>query len=159
MRLGGLVDRLQQAGIDREISLGGTARIEATPEGLEGRKIAVAKGTAHEVYLRAFFRDSSIRIYETVELARDALVVGAVDYLFDDGIGLAFWLNGTASKACCEFKGGPFAEPKYFGDGIGIAVRRDDTQLKTLINTALRRMRESGRYEELLLRYFPLRVF
>ena len=137
----------------------GTARIEATPEGLEGRKIAVAKGTAHEVYLRAFFRDSSIRIFETVELARDALVVGAVDFLFDDGISLAFWLNGTASKACCEFKGGPFAEPRYFGDGIGIAVRRDDTQLKTLINTALRRMRESGRYEELLLRYFPLRVF
>ena len=98
-------------------------------------------------------------MFETVELARDALVVGAVDLLFDDGISLAFWLNGTASRACCEFKGGPFAEPKYFGDGIGIAVKRDDAQLKNLINTALKRMRESGRYEELLLRYFPLRVF
>ena len=53
-------------------------------------------------------------------------IVGAVDLLFDDGISLAFWLNGTASRACCEFKGGPFAEPKYFGDGIGIAVKRDD---------------------------------
>lgn len=137
----------------------GTAKLDATPEGLEGKKIAVAKGTAHEAYLRAFFRDSPIRVFETVELARDALVAGAADLLFDDGISLAFWLNGTASKACCEFKGGPFAEPKYFGDGIGIAVRRDDAQLKTMINSALKRMRESGRYEELLLRYFPLRVF
>ena len=137
----------------------GVPRLEVTPEGLEGKKIAVAKGTAHETYLRAFFRDSSIRVFETVELARDALVVGAVDFLFDDGISLAFWLNGTASKACCEFKGGPFAEPKYFGDGIGIAIKREDAQLKTLINGALRRMRENGRYEELLLRYFPLRVF
>src|SRR5262245_34021536 len=137
----------------------GLPRMEITPEGLEGRKIAVAKGTAHEAYLRTFFRDSSIRLYETVELARDALVTGAVDFLFDDGISLAFWLNGTASKACCEFKGGPFSEPKYFGDGIGIAIKREDTQLKELINSALRRMRESGRYEELLLRYFPLRVF
>ena len=94
-----------------------------------------------------------------MELARDALIVGAVDFLFDDGISLAFWLNGTASKACCEFRGGPFGEPKYFGDGIGIAVNREDAQLKTLINSALRRMRETGRYEELLLRYFPLRVF
>ena len=106
-----------------------------------------------------FFRDSSIRVFETPELARDALISGAVDLLFDDGISLAFWLNGTASKACCEFKGGPFGEPKYFGDGVGIAVNRDDPQLKTLINAALRRMRESGRYEELVLRYFPLRVF
>ena len=135
------------------------AKLDATPEGLEGMRVAVAKGTAHEAYLRAFFRDSSIRVFETVELARDALIVGAADLLFDDGISLAFWLNGTASRACCEFKGGPFAEPKYFGDGIGIAVKRDDVQLKAMINSALKRMRESGRYEELLLRYFPLRVF
>ena len=143
----------------RFVAKRGLADLEVTPEGLEGRRIAVARQTAHEAYLRAFFRDSSIRTYETVELARDALVTGAVDLLFDDGISLAFWLNGTASKACCEFRGGPFMEPKYFGDGIGIAVKRDDTQLKGMIDGALRRLRQSGRYEELLLRYFPLRVF
>ncbi len=134
-------------------------RLDVTPEGLEGKKIAVTKGTAHEAYLRTFFRDSSIRAYESPELARDALISGAADLLFDDGIGLAFWLNGTASKACCEFKGGPFGEPKYFGDGIAVAVNREDQQLKLLINQALKRLRENGRYEELVLRYFPLRAF
>jgi polar amino acid transport system substrate-binding protein len=134
-------------------------RLEVTPDGLEGKKIAVAKGTAHEAYLRTFFRDSTIRAYPTPELARDALITGAADLLFDDGIGLAFWLNGTASRACCEFKGGPFSEPRYFGDGVAIAVNRADLQLKALINTALRRMRTTGRLEELVLRYFPLRAF
>jgi len=143
----------------RFVAKRGFSEVEVTPEGLEGRRIAVARQTAHEAYLRAFFRDSSIRTFETVELARDALVTGAVDLLFDDGIGLAFWLNGTASKACCEFRGGPFMEPKYFGDGVGIAVKRGDAQLKGMIDGALRRLRQSGRYEELLLRYFPLRVF
>jgi polar amino acid transport system substrate-binding protein len=134
-------------------------RLDVTPEGLEGRKVAVTKGTAHEAYLRTFFRDSTIRTYETQQLARDALISDEVDLLFEDGISLVFWLNGTASKACCEFKGGPFGEPKYFGDGVGIAVNREDTQLKGLINAALKRLRETGRYEELLLRYFPLRAF
>ena len=134
-------------------------RLDVTPEGLEGKRIAVTKGTAHEAYLRTFFRDSSIRAYESPELARDALISGAAELLFDDGIGLAFWLNGTGSKACCEFKGGPFGEPKYFGDGVAIAVNREDQQLKLLINAALRRLRENGRYEELVLRYFPLRAF
>lgn len=143
----------------RFVARRGFSEPDVTPEGLEGRRIAVAKQTAHEAYLRAFFRDSSIRTYETVELARDALVTGAVDLLFDDGISLAFWLNGTASKACCEFRGGPFMEPKYFGDGVGIAFRRGDAQLKAMIDGALQRLRQSGRYEELLLRYFPLRVF
>src|SRR5262245_56321442 len=137
----------------------GFADVEVTPESLEGRRIAVAKSTAHEAYLRTFFRDSSIRTYETPELARDALVVGQVDLLFDDGVSLAFWLNGTASKACCEFRGGPFSEPKFFGDGVGIAVKRGDTELKAMIDAALQRVRQSGRYEELLLRYFPLRGF
>ena len=134
-------------------------RLDVTPEGLEGKRIAVTKGTAHEAYLRAFFRDSSIRAYESPELARDALISGTVELLFDDGIGLAFWLNGTSSKACCEFKGGPFGEPKYFGDGVAVAVNREDQQLKVLINAALRRLRENGRFEELMLRYFPLRAF
>jgi polar amino acid transport system substrate-binding protein len=136
-----------------------TGRLDATPEGLEGKKIAVTKGSTHEAYLRTFFRDSPIRVFDTPELARDALISGAADLLFDDGISLAFWLNGTASKACCEFKGGSFGEPKYFGDGVAIAVSREDPQLKSLINAALKRMRESGRYEELVLRYFPLRAF
>jgi polar amino acid transport system substrate-binding protein len=134
-------------------------RLDVTPEGLEGKKIGVTRGTAHEAYLRTFFRDSSIRTFETPELARDALVSGAIELLFDDGISLAFWLNGTGSKACCEFKGGPFAEPRFFGDGVAVAVSREDQQLKTLINAALKRMRENGRFEELVLRYFPLRAF
>jgi len=134
-------------------------RLDVTPEGLAGKRIAVTKGTAHEAYLRTFFRDSSIRAYESPELARDALISGTVELLFDDGIGLAFWLNGTSSKACCEFKGGPFGEPKYFGDGVAVAVNREDQQLKVLINAALRRLRENGRFEELVLRYFPLRAF
>jgi polar amino acid transport system substrate-binding protein len=136
-----------------------TARLDVTPEGLEGKRIGVTKGTAHEAYLRAFFRDSSIRVFETPELARDGLITGTVELLFDDGISLAFWLNGTGSKACCEFKGGPFAEPKYFGDGVAIAVSKEDPELKGLMNAALKRLRESGRFEELMLRYFPLRAF
>ncbi len=137
----------------------GAPALDVTPEGLEGKTVAVAKGTAHEAYLRAFFRDTRIQTYENVELARDAIITGAADLLFDDGVGLVFWLNGTASKACCEFRGGAFVEPRYFGDGIGIAVRKSDPELKGLLNSALRRIRSSGRMEELLLRYFPLKAY
>lgn len=132
---------------------------EITPGGLDRKKIAVAKGTAHEAFLRSFFTLSAIQVYENAELARDAVVTGTADLLFDDGISLVFWLNGTASKACCEFKGGPFVEPRYFGDGVGILLSKSDPQLKVQINWALKRIRESGRFDELTLRYFPLRAF
>jgi polar amino acid transport system substrate-binding protein len=133
--------------------------IEMTPEGLESKRIGVAKDTAHEAYLKAFFRSSAIKAYESADLARDALIQGEVDYVFDDGVSLIFWLHGTASKRCCEMKGGPYLEPKFFGDGIAIAVPKNDQQIKTLINGALARLRANGRLDELVERYFPVKVY
>ncbi len=133
--------------------------IEMTPEGLEGKRIGVARNTAHEAYLKTFFRSSAIKSYETPDLARDALIQNQVDYVFDDGISLIFWLHGTASKRCCEMKGGPYLEPKYFGDGIAVAVPKNDQQIKTLINSALARLRANGRLDELVERYFPVKVY
>ncbi len=138
--------------------LGGEG-IDMTPEGLEGKRIGVAKGTAHEAFLKAFFRSSGIKSYETPDLARDALLQNEVDYVFDDGISLIFWLHGTASKRCCEMKGGAYLEPKYFGDGIAVAVPKKDQQIKTLINGALARLRANGRLDELVERYFPVKVY
>jgi polar amino acid transport system substrate-binding protein len=137
----------------------GGEQVEITAEALESKRIGVAKNTAHEAFLRAFFRSSAIQAYENADLARDALIQGQVDYTFDDGIGLVFWLHGTASKRCCELKGGPYLEPKFFGDGIAIAVPKTDSQIKTLINGALAQLRSNGRLDELVERYFPVKVY
>lgn len=136
-----------------------TEAIEMVPDRLYGRSIAVARGTPHEAFLKTFFRESRIQIFETAELAREALLQGKSDFVFDDGIGLAFWVNGTVSRRCCQLRGGPFFEPRYFGDGIAIAVPRSDPQIKALLNAALYKIRSSGRFDELVSRYFPHRVF
>lgn len=136
------------------------APVSATPEGLEGQRIGVVRGSAHEAYLRTFFHNSAIVPFESADLARDALRTGdSIHVTFGDGIALSFWINGTLSRGCCELKGGPFYEPKYFGDGVGVVVPKKDPQLKSLINGALARLRANGTYEELLLRYFPNRIF
>lgn len=133
--------------------------IEIRPDVLDEQRIGVARATAHEAFARAFFKDSRIESFATPELARDALMEGKIDLVFDDGIGLSFWLNGTASRACCEFKGGPYFEPKYFGDGLAIAVPKTDPGLRRQLNAALKRVREGGRYEELMHRYFASRIY
>jgi polar amino acid transport system substrate-binding protein len=134
-------------------------KAEITPDQLYNRSIAVARGTPHEAFLKTFFRDSRVQVFETAELAREALQQGKTDYVFDDGIGLAFWINGTLSRRCCELRGSPFFEPRFFGDGVAIAVPRTDPQIKALLNAALQKVRASGRFDELVSRYFPHRVF
>ena len=63
---------------------------EVWPEKLEGRKVAVVAGTAHEAYLRALFTEVEVKPYPSAEAARDALRRGEAELLFGDGISLAF---------------------------------------------------------------------
>ena len=135
------------------------AKIEITPDGIEGKRIAVVRGTAHEAYLAEFFRLGAIQPFDNTDGAREALLQGKVDLFFDDGVALALWINGTASKDCCELRGGPFLEPRFFGEGIAIAVSKADPKLKSDLNAALKRVRGSGRFDELVLQYFRTRLY
>ena len=132
---------------------------EIRPEALEGKKVGVVAGTAHEAYLKDLFTEAELHSYPSQEAARTALKKGEVDLLFGDGVSLAFWLNGTDSGGCCVFRGGPYTESRFFGEGIGIAVRRNNDLLRQAFNWALFRLWEKGRFTDLWLRYFPISPF
>jgi polar amino acid transport system substrate-binding protein len=129
------------------------------PENVEAKKIAVVAGSAHEAYLKALFTEAETKSYPTADAARAAMRSGEVDFLFGDGISLSFWLNGTDSAGCCKFAGGPFLESRYFGEGVGIAVKRGNDTLRLAFNWALFRLWEKGRFTDLWLRYFPVTPF
>ena len=129
------------------------------PEKLEGKKVAVVAGTAHEAYLKTLFTEVEVRPYPSADAARMALKQGEVDLLFGDAVSLAFWLNGTDSANCCAFRGGPYMDSRYFGEGVGIAVKRGNDLLRQALNWALFRLWEKGSYTDLWLRYFPISPF
>jgi polar amino acid transport system substrate-binding protein len=132
---------------------------DPVPEKLEGKKVAVMAGTAHEAYLRALFTEVEVHPYPSAEVARLALRQGDVDLLFGDAVSLAFWLNGTDSNNCCAFRGGPYMDSRYFGEGVGIAVKKGNDTIRLALNWALFRLWEQGRYTDLWLRYFPISPF
>ena len=74
----------------------------------------------------------------------DALRAGAVEAVFADGLTLAIWLGGESSGDCCVFKGGPYTESKFFGEGVGIAVRKEDADLRRAMDWALARISQRG---------------
>ena len=132
---------------------------DVLPELVAGKKIAVVAGTTHEFFLRQMFTQAEIRAYSTAEQARAALKDKQVDLLFGDGIALSFWLNGTDSAGCCAFRGGPFLDSRYFGEGVGIAVKPGNDVLRQAFNWALFQIWEKGSFTDLWLRYFPISPF
>lgn len=133
--------------------------LEASPAGLSEKWVATVSGTAHEAYLHAFFPNARIITYPNPQIARNALKSGDVDAYFGSALSLSFWLAGESAEGCCQFLGGAFTDPRYFGSGLAIAVARDNTALKDALDYALHRVHDTGRYSELYLRYFPVSLY
>jgi len=143
----------------RFVSKRDSVAAEVRPESVSGKKIGVIGGTTHEAYLKSFFTDAVIVPYASDDLLRTALRRGDVDLIFGDAIALGFWIGGTDSDECCAFSGGPFVESRYFGEGVGIAVRRGNDVLRQALNWAMFRVWEKGRFTDLWLRYFSVSPF
>ena len=131
----------------------------ATPEAMVDKPVGVRAGTAHEAYLKAFFPEADIRSYATATDAREALRTSEVDAVFGDGTSLMFWINGTGSRQCCRFLPGGFTESRFFGNGAGIAVHKDNDYLRDALNYALDRVKVSGAYDRIYAKHFPLDLY
>lgn len=131
----------------------------ATPSALGDRPVAVVGGSRHEAFLKAFYPKATLVAFETPALARNALKTGRVQAHFGDAITLSYWLNGAEAGGCCAFKDGPFTDPRYFGEGVGVAVRKGNAPLRRALDYALARLARRGVFGELYLKYFPVGPF
>lgn len=140
----------------RFLSLAGAGGIAVRPEDLRLATIGVEAGTAHEAFLKEFFTRSTLKSFPDRGALLAALREKKIDLAFGDAVSFAIWLNDPHSGGCCVFAGGPFLEPAFFGEGVGIGVRPDADALRRTLNGALQRLDERGVLTELYLKYFPI---
>ena len=123
---------------------------------VEGRRIGVLAGTAHEAMLRRYFEGAHPVVYSRADWLYDDLKAGRIDGAFGDGMRMSFWIAGAASQNCCRFSGGPYIAPEFLGEGLAIAVDKDQAALVQAFDFALRELGVNGTFAELYLRYFPV---
>lgn len=131
----------------------------ASPAALDDRRIAVVAGSRHEAFMKAFYPKATLVPFETPALARNALKAGRVQAHFGEAVALSYWLNGAEADGCCAFKDGPFTDPRFFGEGVGIAVKKGNNQLRRALDYALARLARRGAFGEIYLKYFPIGPF
>jgi polar amino acid transport system substrate-binding protein len=139
--------------------LRGSRLSEVSPVALAGKKIGVVAGSAHRAYIETFFPLATAKPYPDLNALREALRRQEIDVLFGDGLSLSVWLAGPASAECCQFIGGPYVESKYFGEGVGIAVRSEDVELRRALDWALAQLWARGIYSEIFLKHFPISFY
>lgn len=136
----------------------GSSIDDPTPETLRGKTIGVLKGSSHAAFLDFYFDSAKITRFDKLAALEAALKNKSLDAIFGDGVQLALWLN-TQDGNCCTFRGGPYLESHFFGEGQVIAVKKGSSQLRRLLNYGLQQLYEKGTYTELYLKWFPVSVF
>ncbi len=136
------------------------AGIEVSKEGLKGLSVGVQRATVSDNFLRDNFSDVlDIRPYANQEEANMDMLAGRVDLLFADQVVLMSGFLGTEDGKDYEFIGPSFSEEKWFGEGIGIAVRKGDDELRETLNKAITTIRENGMYKAINDKYFDFDLY
>lgn len=142
----------------RLVTTRGNARAELDTRSLQGKRVAVIEGTAHQAFLERLLPFVQRRETTTLAEAIMALRSGDAEFVFADGVALSLLLAG-ASGGELAFTGGPFLESRYFGEGVSFLVRKDDAALKRALDYALQSLWDDGTYARLYLRFFPVSPF
>ncbi len=129
-----------------------------TLEALKGKKIGVQASTVHAAYAEDIYEPAgaTIRLYRTLDDANFDLKSGRIDAVLADKIVLDLWLKKDGAE-CCRDLGS--VKSKDFGDGAGIAFRKNDTHLRDLFNKAIILSRKDGSYQKISQEYFGRDVY
>ncbi|CAH0540634.1 ABC transporter substrate-binding protein [Vibrio marisflavi] len=131
-----------------------------TPEGLKGVKIGVQRATTHDKYLTDNYGDSvEIVRYGSFDDAYLDLKSGRIVAVLGDASALEEGVLKKPGGEEYEFVGPSLTDPKWFGDGFGIATRKQDKELTEKLNVAIQSLRDKGKYKEIQDKFFAYDVY
>ncbi len=138
--------------------LNAASSLVISPDGLKGKTIGVQRNTIHEKFVVAQFPLAKIVRYAKQDEVFLDLVAGRVDVALADVIAIdQGFLKRPAGKGF-ELRGPSYSDPKWFGLGPGIAVRKADAALAERIDQALTAIVADGTYQRLASRYFAVDI-
>ena len=130
-----------------------------TNEALKGKVIGAQAGTTQAEYIAAVYPDAEIKLYPTQDEANLDMANGRLDMEVGDMLPMLDWVSKNTDGKCCELIGEPITDPKFVGDGVGIALRQDDNDLREKLNKALADIRADGTYKTINDKYFTIDVY
>jgi lysine-arginine-ornithine-binding protein len=136
------------------------AGIEISAAGLSGRTIGVQDATVFRDYAESVYAAvATVRQYATQPEVNDALRTGRVDVVLSSRPVLEHSLLGGPGGEAFALVGDEIRHPTLLGEGAGIVVRKEDTDLVTALNRAIAAVRADGTYDHIRRKYFSYDIY
>ena len=129
-------------------------------EATAGKKIGVQRATIHDNFITDNGgKGSVVKRYATQDEAYLDLAAGRVDMLLADSVAMSEGFLKKPEGQDYQFIGPDLTEKKYFGEGAGIAIRKQDKDLVEMFNKAIDQIRADGTYKTIQDIYFDFNVY
>ena len=124
------------------------------PAFASGKNIGAQRATIAASWLEENAAAAQVELYDTQENVFLDLAAGRLDAVFGDGLMLYEWLR-TEAGAEYQMVGDAYS----MDEGIGIAVRKEDDELRKRLNAAIAAILADGTYARINAKYFPFRIY
>ena len=128
---------------------------DMSAESTDGKIIGVQVSTIHQNYAEKHFGGADIKTYSTFDEHNQDLTAGRVDAVVGDSIAFADYLAATPDM---EVKA-ELTDEAVFGPGVGVGMRKDDTELAAKFNAAIKQIREDGTYDAIGKKFFDFDIY
>lgn len=138
---------------------------EGTPfetlESLKGLRIGVLKGSTQERYAVGELRPLGVNVipYEAQDQVYLDIRSGRLDGTVADMVEVTGGFLSKPEGQGYTFVGPLLNDEKYFGIGMGVAMRKGQDELKQQINQAIQTIRANGTYQTISAKYFDFDVY
>ena len=137
------------------LSLGGSdvkKALKTLTAALAGKTIGVQTATIHQNFLESGDVGSvKVRTYKTQDEVNLDLAAGRIDAALAAAVAFTDYAEKSGKDVVLV---GPTFAGGAFGNGVGVGIRKDDTQLLKDFNKAINTARKNGKISELAIKWF-----
>ena len=141
------------------LSLGGSnvkSALKTLTGVLAGKTVCVQTATIHQNFLESGDVGSvTVRTYKTQDEVNLDLAAGRCDAALAAAVAFADYAEKSGKPVVLV---GPTLSGGAFGNGVGVGIRKDDTELLKAFNKAIDQARKSGKISELAIKWFGFDV-
>ena len=141
------------------LSLGGSnvkSTLKTLTGALAGKTVCVQTATIHQNFLESGDVGSvTVRTYKTQDEVNLDLAAGRCDAALAAAVAFTDYAEKSGKPVVLI---GPTLSGGAFGNGVGVGIRKDDTDLLKAFNKAIDQARKSGKISELAIKWFGFDV-
>lgn len=128
---------------------------------LKGKKVGVQRASTYDRFATEQLAPAGVEVvrYSSQSEASLDLASGRLDATLADIVNTDEAFIKTPAGKGFALVGPDINDPKYFGRGAGIALRKGDTVNAERLNAAIDTLRTNGKYQQIMGKYFAYDIY